>query len=206
VKHLFLWAVHCIGNRLAAPLIPSPNFFQILTVPETWNCFKLDKKKNSKSSPTTHLWRHREERRYRYYSFTVWALDGSEQSESLPGHALPLEEDPQYPLYRRPQSWSGHKKLQEKSSLPPLAIKPQSPGHPVCSQTLCWLSYPGSLELCNTELKIQYALRKNTQYILSLCSMFVIHICATEYCRIYPKGNYKWISILTDKVTCISTC
>jgi hypothetical protein len=51
-----------------------------------------------------------------------------------------------YPLYRRlgwPQSWSGHKGLR-KNPFPLPGNEPRSPSHPVCSQTLYCLSYPGS--------------------------------------------------------------
>jgi hypothetical protein len=50
--------------------------------------------------------------------------------------------DPRYPLYRElggPQSRSEHRGYR-KNPLP--GIEPRSPGHPVLSQTLNWLSYP----------------------------------------------------------------
>jgi hypothetical protein len=63
-------------------------------------------------SPTTHLWRRREEE-------DVWLLlihdlgtRWGEWSASLPGRALPLRKNPKYPLDRRlggPQRRSGHR-------------------------------------------------------------------------------------------------
>jgi hypothetical protein len=55
----------------------------------------------------------------------------------------PRGKNARYPLYRRlggPQSWSEHRGYR-KNSLPLPGIKPQSPGHPACSQTLYWLRY-----------------------------------------------------------------
>jgi hypothetical protein len=65
-----------------------------------------------KSSPTTYLWRRREEMRYSSYSFTTSALERGEWSASRPGRALPSGKGPRYPLYRRlggPQNRSGHR-------------------------------------------------------------------------------------------------
>jgi hypothetical protein len=53
------------------------------------------------STPTTHLWRHRAERMYSCYSFTILALDGGEWSASLPGRVLPPGKVPRYILDRR---------------------------------------------------------------------------------------------------------
>jgi hypothetical protein len=58
----------------------------------------------------------------------------------------PRGKDPRYPMYRRlggPQSRSGHRGSR-KNLLPPPGIEPRSPGRPARSQTLYWLSYPGS--------------------------------------------------------------
>jgi hypothetical protein len=52
------------------------------------------------------------------YSFLTSALDGSEQSASCPSCPLPLGKDHRYPLDRKlggPQSWSGYKRIEEKS-------------------------------------------------------------------------------------------
>jgi hypothetical protein len=86
------------------------------------------------------------ERRYSSYSFLTSALDGGEWSAPRTGRALPRGKDPRYPLYRRlggPQSRSGHRGYR-KNPFPLSGIKPRSPGGPVLSQTLYWLSYPGS--------------------------------------------------------------
>jgi hypothetical protein len=89
----------------------------------------------------------RRERRYSSYSFMTLALDGSEWSASHPGRALPpRERTPWYLLDRRlggPQSWSGHRGYR-KNPVPLQGTEPGSPGRPVHSQTLHWLSYPGS--------------------------------------------------------------
>jgi hypothetical protein len=85
------------------------------------------------------------ERRYSSHSLLTSALDGGEWSASRPGRALPRGKDPRYPLDRRldgPQSRSGHRGYR-KNPLPLPGIEPQSPGRPVRSQTLYWLSYPG---------------------------------------------------------------
>jgi hypothetical protein len=88
------------------------------------------------------------ERRYSSYSFLTLTLDGvSGQLQAL-DELLPLGKDPWYPLDRRlggPQSWLGHRG-QRKNPLPLPGIELwlpslQLPGHPVCSQTLYWLSY-----------------------------------------------------------------
>jgi hypothetical protein len=63
-----------------------------------------------------------------------------------PATLYPREMDPRYPLDRKlggPQSWSGTE-VRWKILLPLLGIEPRSPGRPVHSQTLYWLSYPGS--------------------------------------------------------------
>jgi hypothetical protein len=80
------------------------------------------------------------ERRYSSYSFMTSALDGSEWSASRPSRALPSGKDPppRYPLYSildGPHSRSGQEAT-EKILSPLPGIEPQSPGRPVCSQTL----------------------------------------------------------------------
>jgi hypothetical protein len=65
-------------------------------------------------------------RGYSSHSSMTLALKWGEWSASHPGHALLLGKGPQYPLDRRlggPQSWSGHKRLEEK---PVPGIEPQS--------------------------------------------------------------------------------
>jgi hypothetical protein len=66
-----------------------------------------------KSSPTTHLWRRRGERRYSSYLFTTSALEGEVSGERHAPAALDhREKDPRYPLDRRlggPHSRSGHR-------------------------------------------------------------------------------------------------
>jgi hypothetical protein len=83
---------------------------------------------------------------YRSYSFTASALEGGGWSASRPGRFTPgthciLQETRWSPE----PVWT--QRLQEKSSLPPPGIEPRSPGRPVRSQTLYWLSYPGSMHI-----------------------------------------------------------
>jgi hypothetical protein len=57
----------------------------------------------------------------------------------------PRGKDPRYPQYRRlggPQIRSGHRD-KRKHLLPLSGIEPRSPGPPVHSPILCWLSYLG---------------------------------------------------------------
>jgi hypothetical protein len=86
------------------------------------------------------------ERRYSSYSFLTSALDGGEWSASCTGRALPRGKDPPVPIVEE-AGWALEpvwtQRLQEKS-FPLSRIEPRSPGGPVRSQTLYWLSYPGS--------------------------------------------------------------
>jgi hypothetical protein len=69
------------------------------------------RKRKVKMSSYRHVGAKRE-RMYSSYTFLTSVLDGVTWSAFRPGHALPLGNDPQYPLDRRlggPQSWSGHK-------------------------------------------------------------------------------------------------
>jgi hypothetical protein len=87
------------------------------------------------------------ERRHSFYSFMTSALDGVSGQLHAMAALYPWGKNPWYPLDRRlggPQNQSGHR-LEEKLSLPLPGIKLQSPSSPFRSQTLHWLSYPGSL-------------------------------------------------------------
>jgi hypothetical protein len=87
----------------------------------------------------------RGERRYSSYSFTISALDGGERSASRPGRTLPPGKVPLVPIEQE-TGWAPEPvwtQVRGKILLPLLGIKPRSPS-PVCSQTLYWLSYPGS--------------------------------------------------------------
>jgi hypothetical protein len=59
-------------------------------------CFGGVKKKD-KMVPLRSIEAHLGERRYSSYSFLTSALEGSEWSASLPGHALPPGEEPPVP-------------------------------------------------------------------------------------------------------------
>jgi hypothetical protein len=52
----------------------------------------------AKSSPTTHLRRHRRERRYSSYLFMTSALDGGEWSVSSPGVLHTPGKEPRIPI------------------------------------------------------------------------------------------------------------
>jgi hypothetical protein len=115
------------------------------------------------------------ERIYSFYSFLTLALDGGEWSASRPGRALSRGKDPRYPLYRSqdgPQSRSGHRGYR-KNPLPLPGIEPRSPGRPVRSQTLNWLSYPGSYNINMDDgkpsMKISNEQRQDNNYIAVDC-------------------------------------
>jgi hypothetical protein len=101
--------------------------------------------KTSLSSPTTHLWRHRGERKYSSYPFSTSALDSGEWSVSRPGRALVPGRGPLVPTVQG-AGWGPRAGLDTEATgkiLSPLPwIEPRSPGHPAHSQTVCWLSYP----------------------------------------------------------------
>jgi hypothetical protein len=87
------------------------------------------------------------ERRYSSYSLLTSALDSVSGQRHAPAALYPRGKDLRYPLYRRlggPQSRSGHRGCR-KNPLPLPRIEPRSPGRPVRSQTLYWLSYPASI-------------------------------------------------------------
>jgi hypothetical protein len=98
----------------------------------------------AKAVPYT-SWRRLGESRYSSYSFSTSALDGGEWSGSLLGRALSPGKGPPAPIEHKawcaPQPvWT--QRLEGKNPLPLPGIEPRSPGHPACSQTLYWLSYP----------------------------------------------------------------
>jgi hypothetical protein len=84
---------------------------------------------------------------YSSYSFTTSAPAGDEWSR--PGRALPPGKLPPVPIGQEtgwPSERSWHRGWR-KNLLPLPGIEPRSPGRPVRSQTLYWLSYPGSLNI-----------------------------------------------------------
>jgi hypothetical protein len=104
-------------------------------------------KVKKQSSPATRHDGAWEERRNSSYSFLTSAIDGGEWSASRPGRVFPRGKDFWYTLYSRlggPQSRCGQREWR-KNPLPLPGIEPRSPGHPVRSQTLYWLSYAGSI-------------------------------------------------------------
>jgi hypothetical protein len=83
-------------------------------------------------------------RMYSSYSFMTSELDGGEWSTSRPGRTLPHTE--RTPGTHWTGGWVGPRagldtEDRGKARLPLPGIKPRSPGRPVRSQTLYWLSY-----------------------------------------------------------------
>jgi hypothetical protein len=93
--------------------------------------------------------------------YTPWrrlggALDGGEWSASRPCHALPPGRGPTVPIGQE-AGWASElvwTQRQEKKLLPLLGIEPLSPRSWVHSQTLYWLSYPGSYTVVIVEHNI----------------------------------------------------
>jgi hypothetical protein len=125
-------------------------------------------------------------------------------------HALtalyPWGKDTRYPLYRRlggPQSRSGHRGYR-KNPLPLPGIEHRSPGHPVRSQTLYWLSYPGTLPITRT-------VRKYSQYFTTRSNgnnLAITHSCRLVFLNPL-KPTYVYIlfknSVRTSKRTLLAT-
>jgi hypothetical protein len=87
------------------------------------------------------------ERRCSSYSFSTSALDGGDWSASRPGRVLPPGKAFPVPIGQE-AGWASEPvwtlRLEEKCIALP-GIELRSPGRPVRSQTLYWLSYPDSL-------------------------------------------------------------
>jgi hypothetical protein len=133
---LYIWKIPLsnlgLGPAMLMGFVVSFNSFTKIP------CKKL---KQSRYTP----WRRLGERRYSS-SFTTSALDGGEWSASCPGCALPPGKWPPVPIEQE-AGWAPEPVWTDargKILLPLPGIKPQSPGHPVRSQALYWLSYPGS--------------------------------------------------------------
>jgi hypothetical protein len=95
-------------------------------------------KKRSRYTPRTRL------RMYSSCSFLTSALDGGEWSASRPGSTLPPGKGPSGT--RCTGGWEGPRacldtEVTGKILSPLPGIEPRSPGRPVRSQTLYWLSY-----------------------------------------------------------------
>jgi hypothetical protein len=87
------------------------------------------------------------ERKYSSYSFWTSALDGGEWLASSPDRALASGKGPPVPIVQE-AGWAPEpvwtQRIEEKTLSPVPGIEPRSPGRPARSQTLYWLSYPGS--------------------------------------------------------------
>jgi hypothetical protein len=109
-------------------------------------CYDLMLSINLRQSHYT-PWRRRGKRSYSStHSFLTSVLDGSEWSASRPGpHFAPGERTP---CTHWTGSWVGPRagldtEARGKILLSLWRVEPRSPGRPVRSQTLYWLSYPG---------------------------------------------------------------
>jgi hypothetical protein len=90
------------------------------------------------------------------YTLSASSLDGGEWSASRPGRALPPGKGPPVPIVQKVE-WSGLDTEARGKILSPLpGIEPRSPGSPVCSQTLYWLSYPARYLLLNLQLHLYH--------------------------------------------------
>jgi hypothetical protein len=92
-------------------------------------------------------------RRNSSYSFSTSVLDEGKWLASRPGRALPPAKGSPVPIGQG--GWVGHRacldsEVRGKILLPLTGFEPRSPGRPVCSQTLYWLSYPGSVTSTQT--------------------------------------------------------
>jgi hypothetical protein len=109
-----------------------------------------------------------------------------------PAALYPRGKDPWYPLYRRlggPQSRYGDRGYR-KNPLPLPGIEPRSPGRPVRSQLLYWLSSPGSVTYYGTKLNQQPVYRRvnslptsarddsKSPWLLGHCSRHLRKSCA----------------------------
>jgi hypothetical protein len=81
------------------------------------------------------------ERRYNSYSYLTSALDGCEWSTSRPGRALPPRKEPPVPIGQEGPRAGLDAGARRKTLC---LCQGSNPGRPVRTQTLYWLSYPGS--------------------------------------------------------------
>jgi hypothetical protein len=86
-------------------------------------------------------------RKYSSYSFFTTAIDRGEWSASCPCRALAPGKGPPVPM-AQDAGWATKPFMTQESKgkilLPLLRMETQLPGRPVRSQTLYWLSHPGS--------------------------------------------------------------
>jgi hypothetical protein len=106
--------------------------------------------------------------KYSSYSLSTSVLDGGEWSASRSGRALAPGKGPPGPPVLE-AGWTPvpvwTQRLQEEIISPLPVIEPGSPGHPVRSQTLHWLSYPcsrSSFTHCKINLKYSIFTLKNS--------------------------------------------
>jgi hypothetical protein len=106
--------------------------------------FENNKKVKIKAVPLPPC-RRKEGEQYSSYSFLTSTLDGGEWLASRPGRALPRRKDLCY-------HWIGGWGASELVWTQRLKIlcRGSTPGRPVCSQTLYWLSYPRRLPSSTT--------------------------------------------------------
>jgi hypothetical protein len=124
------------------------------------------KKKKKESDPATCPGGARGERRNSSYSFLTSTLNGGEWSASRPGCALPP------PGTHWIGDWVGPRaSLDAEAGWKILCLwQGSNPGHPVCSQTLYWLSYPGSYKMLNWQF-INFTMMMTISLLGKFCAM-----------------------------------
>jgi hypothetical protein len=113
----------------------------------------------------------------------------------FPVALYPQGKDPHYPLDRRlggAQSRSGHRGYR-KSPFP--GIKPRSPGHPVCSQTLYWLSYLPQLRLWLYSSSLFFLL-SHLWCIIRMLYRYARLVCTHADCKVFPSHMIVYMILL----------
>jgi hypothetical protein len=121
-------------------LSPDTASHRVLKGNQSYGSLKTERNLN------THLRIRRGDRRYSSYSFMASALDQGEWSESFPCRALAPGKGPSVRIIQE-AGWAPESRGKIPSPRP--EIEPRSPGRPVRSLILYWLSYPSSLWFTN---------------------------------------------------------
>jgi hypothetical protein len=151
---------------------------------------------NNKSSPTTCLWRRRAEMRYSSYSFTTSTLDGVSGQHHAPAALYPLAKDPWYPLDRRLVHPTASLDIEVRGTIIFLC-RGSNLDHPVCSQTLYWLSYSRLLWAHNSPLK--------TDAPILLCSSYTDNGVPVSNNRHLSEHRFKLRQLLLNKFQIVQT-
>jgi hypothetical protein len=122
----------------------------IFLIQQPFKCSWERCKKKGKVVPLRSIEAHVGDRRYSSCSFLTWALERGESSASRPGRVLPPGKEP--PGTHCAGGWVGPRADLDADVRGKILClcRGSNPGRPVRSQTLYWLSYPGSAwERCN---------------------------------------------------------